>query len=177
MRNRVLLAVALLLIAAAGGAHAQAFPIPGKTLRIIVPYKGSADATRDLFGGQVQLMFDGLATAVVNVQAGRVKAIAVADTRRNPALPDVPIFTEQGVAGIDIYGWIGFFGPGKLPGEITTRLNAELNRILALPEGRETLRRGGNDPGGGGAVDFARTVRDQYERWGRVIKSLGLKLE
>ena len=142
-----------------------------------VPYKGSADATRDLFGGQVQLMFDGLATAVTNVRAGRVKALGLADTQRNPALPDVPTFTEQGVPGIDIYGWIGFFGPGSLPRETTARLNAELNRILAQPEVREALRRGGNDPDGGSADDFARTVRDQHDRWGAVIRKLGLRLE
>ncbi|MBL8386587.1 MAG: tripartite tricarboxylate transporter substrate binding protein [Burkholderiales bacterium] len=142
-----------------------------------VPYKGSADAIRDLFGGQVQLMFDGLATAVANVRAGRVKALGVADTRRNPALPDVPTFTEQGVAGIDIFGWIGFFGPGGLPRETTARLNADLNRILALPEIRDAVLKGGNDPDGGSAEDFARTVRDQHERWGRVIRSLGLKLD
>ena len=142
-----------------------------------VPYKGSADATRDLFGGQVQLMFDGPATAVVNVKAGRVKALGVADTRRNAALPEVPTFAEQGVAGIDIFGWIGFFGPGNLPADTTTRLNAELNRILALPEIQDVLKKGGNDPDGGSAADFARTVRDQHERWGRVIRSLGLKLD
>lgn len=142
-----------------------------------VPYKGSADATRDLFGGQVQLMFDGLATAVTNVKAGRVKALAVADTRRNAAMPEVPTFSEQGVAGIDIYGWIGFFGPGNLPRETTLRLNTELNRILVQADMQEILKKGGNDPDGGSAEDFARTVRDQHERWGRVIKSLGLKLE
>ena len=142
-----------------------------------VPYKGSADATRDLFGGQVQLMFDGLATAVANIRGGRIKALGIADTQRNAALPDVPTFTEQGVNGIDIFSWIGFFGPGNLPQETTARLNAELNRILAQPEIRDALKRGGNDPDGGSAEDFARTVRDQHERWGRVIRNLGLKLD
>lgn len=80
-----------------------------------IPYKGTADAMRDLLGGQVQLMFDGMATATANSRAGRVKALAIADSRRNGALPDVPTFAEQGVDGIDMTSWIGFFGPGKQP--------------------------------------------------------------
>ncbi len=142
-----------------------------------IPYKGTADAMRDLLGGQVQLMFDGMATATVNSRAGKVKPLAIADSRRNPALPDVPTFAEQGVDGIDMTSWIGFFGPGNLPPAITARLNAELQKILAMPKVGELIRSGGNEPAGGSPDDFARAVRDQSDRWGKVIRHIGLKLD
>ena len=142
-----------------------------------IPYKGTADAMRGLLGGQVQLMFDGMATATVNSRAGRVKPLAIADSRRNAALPDVPTFAEQGVDGIDMASWIGFFGPGNLPPAITVRLNAELQKILALQKVSELIRSGGNEPAGGSPDDFARAVRDQSDRWGKVIRHIGLKLD
>jgi len=114
-----------------------------------IPYKGTADAMRDLLGGQVQLMFDGMATATANSRAGKVRPLAIADSRRNPALPDVPTFAEQGVDGIDMTSWIGFFGPGNLAPAITARLNAELQKILAMPKVGELIRSGGNEPAGG----------------------------
>ncbi len=142
-----------------------------------VPYKGTADAMRDLFGGQVQLMFDGVATAVANTKAGKVKALGIAGVERNPALPDVPTITEQGIAGIDIVSWIGFFGPGGMAPATVARLNAELAKILNVPEVNDLVRKGGNEPAGGSPQDFARSVQDQYDRWGRVIKHVGIKLE
>ena len=142
-----------------------------------IPYKGTADAMRDLLGGQVQLMFDGMATATTNTRAGRVKALGIADTRRNAALPDVPTFTEQGVDGIDMTSWIGFFGPGNLAPAATARLNAELQKILRISQVGELIRNGGNEPAGGTPEDFGRAVQDQSDRWGKVIRHIGLKLD
>jgi tripartite-type tricarboxylate transporter receptor subunit TctC len=142
-----------------------------------VPYKGTADAMRDLLGGQVQLMFDGLATATANTRAGKVKALGIADKKRNPALPDVPTFTEQGIAGVDVGSWIGFFGPGGLPREVTARLNGELVKIARVPEVSEVIRKGGNEPAGGTPEEFAREVQSQSETWGRVIRQIGIRLD
>ena len=142
-----------------------------------IPYKGTADAMRDLLGGQVQLMFDGMATATANTRAGKVKALGIADTRRNAALPDVPTFTEQGVTGIDMTSWIGFFGPGNMAPAITARLNAEMQKILRINKVSELIRSGGNEPAGGSPEDFARAVQDQSDRWGKVIRHIGLKLD
>ena len=142
-----------------------------------IPYKGTADAMRDLLGGQVQLMFDGMATATANSRAGRVRALAIADSRRNAALPDVPTFAEQGVDGIDMTSWIGFFGPGNLAPAATARLNAELQKILRISQVGELIRNGGNEPAGGTPEDFGRAVQDQSDRWGKVIRHIGLKLD
>ena len=142
-----------------------------------IPYKGTADAMRDLLGGQVQLMFDGAATATANAHAGRVKALAIADSQRNAALPDVPTFAEQGVAGIDMTSWIGFFGPRGMTPVAIARLNAEIDKILRIPQVVDLIKKGGNDPGGGSPEDFARAVQDQSVRWGAVIRHIGLKLE
>lgn len=142
-----------------------------------IPYKGTADAMRDLLGGQVQVMFDGMATATANSRAGKVKALAIADRQRSPALPDVPTFIEQGVQGIDMTSWIGFFGPGGMPAPVTARLNAELQKVLAIPKVAELIRSGGNEPAGGSPEEFARAVADQSDRWGKVIRHIGLKLD
>jgi tripartite-type tricarboxylate transporter receptor subunit TctC len=142
-----------------------------------IPYKGTADAMRDLLGGQVQLMFDGIATATVNIRAGKVRPFGIAGRERSQALPEVPTFNEQGISGIDVSSFIGFFAPGNQPREITARLNQELVKVLRIPEVAEVIRRGGNEPVVGSAEDFAREVQNQYETWGRVIKRIGLKLD
>ena len=142
-----------------------------------VPYKGTTDAMRDLLGGQVQLMFDGLATATANTRANRVKALGIADTQRSGALQEVPTFAEQGVNGIDIASWIGFFGPAGMPAATTARLNAELLRVLRQPDVTELIRKGGNEPAGGTPEEFARAVREQSDTWGKVIRHIGLKLD
>ena len=89
----------------------------------------------------------------------------------------MPTFAEQGVDGIDMTSWIGFFGPGNQPPAITIRLNVELQKILAMQKVSELIRSGGNEPAGGSPEDFARAVRDQSDRWGKVIRHIGLKLD
>jgi tripartite-type tricarboxylate transporter receptor subunit TctC len=142
-----------------------------------VPYKGSADAIRDLLGGQVQLMFDGATTAVQNFRAGKVKLLGAATEARIAALPELATVAEQGIDGVNISGWIGFFAPGGLPDEALGKLNRELVRIVLSPEVSDAIRKGGNEPVGNSPQEFARIVRDHHERWGRVIRHIGLKLD
>ena len=142
-----------------------------------VPYKGSADAGRDLWAGHVDLLFDGLATAIPGITSKRVKALAVTGNARNPALPDVPTMSEEGVLDVDLSGFIGFFGPADMPEAVTQRLVAEMQKILSTPAVSELILKGGNRPAGGSAAQFKRLVTEQYDEWGKIIRKLGIKLE
>lgn len=142
-----------------------------------IPYKGSADANRDLWAGQVNMLFDGLGTAIPGINAKRVKPLGMATRGRNSALPDVPTFEEQGVPGVDLSGYIGFFGPAGMSAATVNRLNAEMQKVLDTPAVTGLILQGGNTPAGGSAEKFARVVTDQYDTWGAVIRKIGLKLE
>lgn len=142
-----------------------------------VPYKGAGDANRDLWGGQVNFLFDGMGSAIPGIKAKRVKPLAIAAKQRNPALPDVPTFDEEGIAGVDLAGYVGFFGPAGMPQAIVARLNAEMQKAMDTPAMTELILRGGNSPAGGPPAKFAKLVSEQSEAWGAVIRKLGLKLE
>lgn len=142
-----------------------------------VPYKGAADANRDLWGGQVNLLFDGLGSAIPGIKGKRVKPIALAAKQRNPELPEVPTFGEEGVAGVDLVGYVGFFGPAGMPPAVVTRLNAELQKLMETPAIKELILRTGNTPAGGSPAKFASLVAEQSDAWGGVIRQIGLKLD
>jgi len=142
-----------------------------------VPYKGVADAQKALMAGEVQLYFDGTASAVTAIKAGTAKGMATATDKRVPVLPDLPTIAEQGVAGIDIVGWQGFFGPGGMHPEVVKKISAALAKIVKSDEISNLIRSQGNEPTGTGSEEFARIVRNDYERWGAVIKRTGIKLE
>jgi tripartite-type tricarboxylate transporter receptor subunit TctC len=142
-----------------------------------IPYKGTADAMRDLFSNQVQMLFDGTVTAAANARGGKVRLIAVTGDRRLAAMPDTPTAAEQGVSGLELTGFIGFFGPGAMAGDTVRRLNAELVRIANQPEMLDLVRKGGLEPATNSPEEFTATVRDHHERWGQVIRRIGLVLE
>jgi tripartite-type tricarboxylate transporter receptor subunit TctC len=141
-----------------------------------IPYKGSGDAMKDLLGGQVQLFFDGVTTAITNTKTGKVKMLAAATGKRITALPDLPTMTEQGVA-IGLDGFLGFFGPAGMPPSLTQAVSRELIKAVATPEVRKALVEGGYEPGGMPQAEYAIFVRTIYERWGEVIRDVGVKLD
>ena len=141
-----------------------------------VPYKGSGDAMKDLLSGQVQLFFDGINTAMSNVRTGKVKMIAAATEKRIAALPGLPTLREQGIAvGID--GFLAFFGPAGMPPAVVDVLYRELAKAIATQEIRDLFASIGYETGGMPPADFARLVKELYDRWGAVIREVGLKLE
>jgi tripartite-type tricarboxylate transporter receptor subunit TctC len=93
-----------------------------------VPYKGGADAAKDFLAGRVQYYFDAAPNAIQNTATGKVRMLAVAAPRRSPMLPDVPTMTEQGVSGVDMASWLGFYGPARMPAPVVAKLNAALWR-------------------------------------------------
>ncbi|MFO1326218.1 MAG: tripartite tricarboxylate transporter substrate binding protein [Rubrivivax sp.] len=142
-----------------------------------VPYKGSAEAIVGVIGNQVQLLFDGPTTAINNAKAGKVKMLAVADRERYAVLKDVPTMTEAGVPGVDVPGGMQFFGPANMPRDVLQRVNAALAAALKEPDVVRLFVDGGTEIVASSAEEHARSVREQHERWGAVIRRLNLKLD
>ena len=139
-----------------------------------VPYKGAADAAKDLLSGRVPLMVDSAASALPLVRAGRLRALAVVAERRSPWLADVPTFAEQGYRDLDLEGWLGFFGPAGLPPDVIEALHRAIARALASGEVRDGFALGAYDAVGSTPAELAAKVRDTHARWGRLVRELGV---
>ena len=142
-----------------------------------VPYKGTSDASRALMAGEVQVYFDGTATAVERGRAGQVKLLGPATDKRLKVLPDLPTLEEQGIEGLNIVGWQGIFAPGNLPPATAERIAEVFRNALNTPEVSQYIEASGNELSGAGPEEYARIVRSDYERWGKVIKDAGIRLE
>jgi tripartite-type tricarboxylate transporter receptor subunit TctC len=142
-----------------------------------VPYKGAAPAMQDLVGGQIQLMFDNLASALGQVRAGKVKGLAVTTAKRTPLAPDLPTIAESGLPGFDISTWFGIFVPAGTPREVVDRLHAEFTRALAAPDVREKILNLGAEPVGNRPEEFAAYIKREAEKYARVIKASGAKAD
>jgi tripartite-type tricarboxylate transporter receptor subunit TctC len=143
-----------------------------------VPYKGAGPAINDLLGGQVMLMFSNPTSTVPHVKSGKLRALGVMDSKRNPALPEVPTALEAGLPALaDVIEWYGVVVPAATPRPIVQRLEADVLRALASPEAAEHIRRIGQAPSPAGAEQFARVIRADFERWQRVVKASGAKAE
>jgi len=142
-----------------------------------IPYKGAAPAMQDLVAGQIQLMFDNLASALTQVRAGKVKALAVTTAKRTPFAPDIPTIAESGLPGFDISTWFGVFAPAGTPREALDRLHAEFAKALAAPDVREKMVNMGAEPVGNRPEEFAAFVRAEAEKYGGVIKASGAKVD
>jgi len=140
-----------------------------------VPYKGSGDAAKDLLSGRVQVMFENRTTAIQNAAGGRIRMIAVVGEKRSPFTPDVPTLTEQGIKGIDLVGWLGWFGPAGLPPDIAKKLNAALVRALADPAVKAAIEKGGYESVSSSPEELAAMTKRDIERWSRIIKDIGFK--
>jgi tripartite-type tricarboxylate transporter receptor subunit TctC len=142
-----------------------------------VPYKGGGPAMVDLIAGQIALMIEPTPTALPQIRAGKVKALAVTTPQRLSAIPDLPTMAEAGVPGYDLTIWLGFFAPTGTPREAIAKLNTELARVLRTPEMRERLAQQGVDPIVDSPEEFSAYVRAEMERWGRVVRASGTKLD
>jgi tripartite-type tricarboxylate transporter receptor subunit TctC len=140
-----------------------------------IPYKGSAPAHIDLISGRVSIMFDN--GALQHVKGGKLKAIAVTSAKRVPWLPDTPTMTEQGLAGYEAAAWYGVFAPGGTPGEIVRKLADDITWAVRSPDTVEKLTVAGAIAGGGSPEDFRSFLSIETEKWGRLVKDLGMKPE
>jgi tripartite-type tricarboxylate transporter receptor subunit TctC len=144
------------------------------TEAVHVPYKGGSDAAKDLMGGRVQFFFDSASSAIITASSGKAKIIGIASNARIGALPDVPTLAEQGVPGLDLPSWLGFYGPAKMPPQIVKTLNAGIAQVLAMPQVQEFYRRGGYEAGSMSPEEFGKLTRATYDRWGTMIQQLGM---
>ena len=142
-----------------------------------VPYRGSAPALVDLVSGQVQVMFDNLPSSLPQINAGKLRAIAVTSAQRSPALPNIPTIAESGLPGFEATSWFGIIAPAGTPPEIIAKLNAELDQWLQSPAGKELLLTQGALPAGGTPEQFAAYIKDETEKWAKVIKVSGAKVD
>ena len=142
-----------------------------------VPYKGAPPAITDLLAGQVQMYFDTVALFLPYIQAGKLKALAVADNTRSASLPAVPTTTESGFPTLKATFWIGIVAPIGTPATIVEKLNTSINEFLRRPEVEASLARFNATPKIGSPQDFAKFWRAETERWTNVITSAGIKAD
>lgn len=141
-----------------------------KTYMVHIPYRGAAPALTDLMGGQIQLFLDAASGLINPGKGGRVRLIGVASNRRLPALPEVPTFIEQGLAGFTASTWAGMLAPGGTPREIVRRVADEVAQIVRLPEVRSRLDEMGTVPMGSTPEEFAAFIEAETAKWGQVIR-------
>jgi tripartite-type tricarboxylate transporter receptor subunit TctC len=140
-----------------------------------VPYKGSAGARTDILGGQVQMMFDAITTMAPNVRAGKLRALGTSGKARSTVLPEAPTISEAGVPGYDAVIWLGIMAPAGTPRAIVERLNAEITRAVNAPETRDTWAKQGAVAMSMSSDEFGRFMREDIEKWARVVKISGAK--
>ena len=142
-----------------------------------VPYKGTGAALVDLAGGQVDLLFDQASSTVPNVRGGKIRALAVASSSRQSALPDTPTFAEAGLRDFEIDNFTGLVGPAGMPADAVAKVHAAAVKALATPQVRERFASLGVQPVGDTPEQFGAVIREDLARWSRVIKSAGVKVE
>jgi tripartite-type tricarboxylate transporter receptor subunit TctC len=142
-----------------------------------VPYKGTGPALVDLFSGQVSLQFTSMPAVLPHVKTGKLKGIAVGSPRRSPAVPEVPTVAESGVPGFEFVAWYGLFAPAGTPPAIINRLNGQIVRILGDAELSQRLASQGAEPSPTTPEGLARYMREDHERWKKVIKDANIRVE
>jgi len=140
-----------------------------------VPYKGSAQAMQDLLGGQIELMFENLPTAIAQVRAGKIRPLGMTSRERSPSMPEVPTLAETGVPGFEATAWFTIAAPAKVPADIIRKLNADMNAFLKAPEMQQRWIDMGVVPLGGSPADAEKFFVVEREKWGKVIKAAGIR--
>jgi tripartite-type tricarboxylate transporter receptor subunit TctC len=141
-----------------------------------VPYKGSAPSVTAVLAGEVSMLFGTMADVVGHVRAGKLRALAVTSEKRIPSLPDVPTMIEAGMPGFEATAWFGVLAPAGTPKPIVERLNGEINRILKSPEILKRISQQGSALIVGGTPEhFAQFIRDEIDKWAKVVRVSGAK--
>jgi tripartite-type tricarboxylate transporter receptor subunit TctC len=138
-----------------------------------VPYRGAAPAMNDLIAGHVPILFDNLSTVIPQVQAGNVRALAVATVKRLESLPDVPTFAEAGVPGFEASSWFGMLAPAGTPPDIVNKVVADVRKALSRPDVQKSFETTGAQPGAVFGQDFGKFLKNETENWADVIKASG----
>jgi tripartite-type tricarboxylate transporter receptor subunit TctC len=142
-----------------------------------VPYKGGGPALIDVMGGQVPVYFANMASGLPHVKNGKLKALAITGATRSPAAPEVPTVAESGMPGYQVYEWNAIFAPAGTPGAIINRLQAEIAKVLRIPEVRERMLALGGEIVASSPADLGAWVREQGASWARVVRAGNIKAE
>ena len=142
-----------------------------------VPYKSAPAAQIDLIGGGLTYTFDGIASQLPQVRAGKVRGLAVTSAKRLVALPDIPTVSESGLPGYEYWSWMGICAPAGTPKEIISRLNGEITKILKTQEAHEWFALQGGEETMETAEEFSAFIKAEYARWGKTIREAGIKAE
>ncbi|HST00246.1 MAG TPA: tripartite tricarboxylate transporter substrate binding protein, partial [Usitatibacter sp.] len=142
-----------------------------------VPYKGAAPAMTDLIGGRLQLMFDNLASSLVQIKAGKVRALAVTTAKRTELAPELPTIAESGLPDFDINTWFGLFVPAGTPPAIVERLHGEFAGALQAPDVRAKMLALGAEPVGSTPAEFAQYIRSEAVKYAKLVKASGAKVD
>ena len=164
----------------AGGAPHMAvelFKILAKVDVVHVPYKGGGPAMADLVGGQISGSFASMPSSIPFVRNGKLRALAVTAPKRSPAAPEVPTVSEAGIPGFSVLDWQGMFTTAKTPAPVVNKLNAEIKRALALPDVIEKLATAGVEIQTTSPEEWGRFVQSEIDKWAKVVKTAGIKLE
>jgi tripartite-type tricarboxylate transporter receptor subunit TctC len=156
---------------------AEMFRMASAAPMLLVPYKGSSAAHPDLLAGRTVLYIDTISAIQSQVKAGNVRAVAISTLKRAKSLPDVPTADEQGLKGYNANTNGGFLAPAGTPKAIITKLNAEINAALKLPDVRAKLEGAGIEIQGGTPADYAAVIKSDLVKWGNVIKAAGIPSE
>lgn len=145
-----------------------------------IPYRGSGPALLDLVGGNIDIMFDNLPSAIPHIKAGKLKALAVTSSQRSTALPDVPTVEQAGgpaLKGYEASSWFGLLAPAHTPADIVSRIQIEVAKSLSTPAIREKLVAQGAIPGGNTPAEFAKMIDSEIAKWAGVVKASGAKVD
>ena len=164
-------------IGSAGHLAGELFKVDAGVDMVHVPYKGAAPAMQGLLAGDTQLMFDNLASAMSQVKAGKLRALAVTTAERSKLAPELPTMAEAGLPGFDISTWYGLLAPAGTPPDIVTKWNADVTAMLRTPDMRERLRAQGAEPAPDTPAEFARFVATAAAKYARIVKTSGAKVD
>jgi tripartite-type tricarboxylate transporter receptor subunit TctC len=143
-----------------------------------IPYKGFAGAMTDLVGGQVQMMFTLVHSAIPHARAGRIRILAVTGAKRSPQFPEAPTFREQGIDFMDdVDAWYAVMAPGKTPADLVARLNADVNAVMNLPDVKENLTKQGLIPVTSTPQELQQLIKSDLVRWQKVVTDAKIKLD
>ena len=166
--------------AGTGTSHHMAgelFKLQSKTFITHIPYTGAGPALRDLVGGQVDMMFDGLGSSAVHIKGGRIKALMVSGNKRSPAFPDVPCAAELGLPDYTVSTWYGLWAPKGTPAEVQTRIVDEVNKLAAADDIKTAWATNGAEFGTLTPKQFGAFVSAEIKQWAAVVKASGAKLD